>query len=140
MDFRIRKNICKHVYFIVTQVGQNDDLLNCFKSGQRTISKTAFKLLDENLTERLRARLEKPTKDTKDIDLKDDPTCIVCFLDMDKDTEKLEDCGSCKRYFHSECIAAWKGHSPSCPFCRGSLDIVAGGGEGALGKLTNIRL
>lgn len=86
MDYRLRKTVCKHIYFIITQVGQNDELLDYFKSGDRNISKNAYKILDSQLHERLKARLEKPTKDTKDIDLKDDPTCIICFMDMDKDT------------------------------------------------------
>lgn len=36
-------------------------------------------MLDEQLTSRLKSRLEKPSKDSKDIDLKDDTDCVICF-------------------------------------------------------------
>jgi hypothetical protein len=49
MDFRFQKIPCKHIYFIVTQVGKNDELLNFFKN-DRKISKNAYKILDQQLT------------------------------------------------------------------------------------------
>lgn len=58
VDFRMKQSPCKHIYFIVTQVGQNDELLNYFKTDKR-ISKKAYKLLDEQLSDRLRARMSK---------------------------------------------------------------------------------
>ena len=91
MDFRFKKIPCKHIYFIVTQVGQNEQLLDYFKS-DRKISKNAYKLLDQQLFQRLKARLEKPSKQAKDIDLKDDTDCVICFTEMEKETEALEDC------------------------------------------------
>jgi hypothetical protein len=56
MDFRLRQSVCKHIYFIVTQVGQNDGLLDYFKKDRR-ISKNAYTLLDEQLASRLKSRL-----------------------------------------------------------------------------------
>ena len=83
MDFRFKKSPCKHIYFIVTQVGQNDELLDYFKKDLR-ISKNAYTILDEQLYDRLKARIDQPTKDAKDIDLKDDTDCVICFTEMDK--------------------------------------------------------
>ena len=60
-------------------------------------------------------------------------------MDMDKDTEKLDDCGTCKRFFHAECITAWKQQSNDCPLCRSPLTSVAAG-TGALGRLQEIKL
>ena len=100
MDFKLKKKPCKHIYFIVTQVGQNDELLDYFRD-KKTISKNAYKLLDSQLYSRLKSRLEDSSKDAKDIDLKDDTNCVVCFSEMDKETESLEDCGTCKKYFHT---------------------------------------
>lgn len=61
---------------------------------------------------------------------------------MDKETEGLEDCSTCKKYFHSQCILAWKAHNPSCPLCRGSLVGGAGGGDvnDPLGMVVGIKL
>lgn len=81
MDFRMKQKPCKHIYFIVTQVGQNEELLDYFKSDKR-ISKNAYKILDEQLTSRLKSRMEKPAKDAKEIDLKDDTDCVICFTEM----------------------------------------------------------
>lgn len=141
MDFRFKKIPCKHIYFIITQVGQNDELLDYFKSGDRKISKNAYKILDQQLTKRLKSRMEKPstTKDAKDIDLKDDIDCVICFSEMVKETEPLEDCSTCKKYFHYQCIVAWKTHNPSCPLCRGAL-ANAGTADDPLGKLTGIKI
>lgn len=61
-------------------------MLDYFKNDRR-ISKNAYKLLDEQLTSRLKSRIEKPSsKDAKDIDLKDDTDCVICFSEMDKNT------------------------------------------------------
>lgn len=48
MDFRFKQSPCKHIYFIVTQVGQNEELVNYFKSDKK-ISKNAYKILDQQL-------------------------------------------------------------------------------------------
>lgn len=62
----------------MTQVGQNDELLDYFKN-DRKISKNAYKILDNQLATRLKSRMEKPSKESKDIDLKDDTDCVICF-------------------------------------------------------------
>lgn len=71
--------------------------------------------------------------------MKDDTDCTICFTEMDKTTENLEGCGTCKKYFHFECLAAWKKHNPTCPLCRGHL---TGGGndKDPLGKLQTIQI
>lgn len=83
--------------------------------------------------------MEKPSKEAKDIDLKDDTDCVICFGEMDKNTEPLEDCSTCKKYFHAQCISAWKNHNPSCPLCRGPLAGGSGGND-PLGKVIDIKI
>jgi hypothetical protein len=136
MDFIMKKKPCKHIYFIVTQVAQNDEILDYFRNST-TISKSAYKVLDDQLEKRLRSRLENMNskKNSKDIDLKEDKDCVICFTEMDKDQEALEDCGICKKYFHTECIARWKQHNATCPLCRGNL---VGSGNNPLDKLQKI--
>jgi len=84
----MKKKPCKHIYFIVTQVAQNDEILNYFQGSSSKISKAAYGVLDQQLTERLKSRMkaEKDAKDPKDIDLKDDTDCTICFTEMDKET------------------------------------------------------
>lgn len=81
----MKKKPCKHIYFIVTQVAQNEELLDYFRSNVAKISKAAYGILDTQLTDRLRSRMTAPSKDSKDIDLKDDTDCTICFTEMDKE-------------------------------------------------------
>ncbi len=136
MDFKMKKKPCKHIYFIVTQVAQNEQILDYFRNST-TISKNAYKVLDEQLSKRLRSRLEalNQGKDKKSIDLKDDTDCVICFTEMNKDEQALEDCNTCKKFFHVQCINRWKAHNPTCPLCRGNL---VGTGNNPLDKLKNI--
>jgi len=73
----------------VTQVAQNEEILDYFRSSSTKISKAAYEVLDKQLTERLRTRLQGNKKDAKDIDLKDDTDCTICFTEMDKEHEDL---------------------------------------------------
>ena len=75
----MKKKPCKHIFFIVTQVAQNDEILDYFRSTTSTISKAAYKVLDDQLTDRLKSRMSAGKKDAKDIDLKDDTDCTICF-------------------------------------------------------------
>ncbi len=81
-DFKMKKKPCKHIYFIVTQVAQNEQILDYFRSTVAKISKAAYGVLDSKLAERLKARMDaasKTGKEAKDIDLKDDTDCTICF-------------------------------------------------------------
>ena len=42
--------------------------------------------MDEQLTNRLRSRMEKSEQSPKEIDLKDDTDCVICFSEMEIDT------------------------------------------------------
>jgi hypothetical protein len=54
----MKRKPCKHIYFIVTQVAQNNDILNYFNNSTN-ISKNAYKVLDDQLIERLKSRMKK---------------------------------------------------------------------------------
>jgi hypothetical protein len=64
VDYRFKKKPCKHIYFIVTQVAQNDEILDYFKNDTK-ITKTVYKILDGQLASRLKSRMEKPSSDGK---------------------------------------------------------------------------
>ena len=74
----MKQKPCKHIYFIVTQVAQNEQFLDYFNNSTK-ISKAAYTLLDEQLLNRLKSRLEPQKKESKEIDLKDDTDCTICF-------------------------------------------------------------
>lgn len=60
----MKKKPCKHIYFIVTQVAQNPEILDYFNNTLK-ISKTAFKILDDQLTQRLHSRMNKQEETKK---------------------------------------------------------------------------
>ena len=89
-DFKFKKKPCKHIFFIVTQVSQNEEILNYFRNSTSKISEAAYKVLDKQLLKRLRERLNsKEKKDPNSIDLKDETDCTICFCEMDKENEDL---------------------------------------------------
>lgn len=137
----MKQKPCKHIYFIVTQVAQNAEILDYFNNSTK-ISKTAYKILDDQLAKRLKSRMQKKdeSKEKEEIDLKDDTDCTICFTEMNKDTETLEGCQTCKKYFHFECISAWKKHNATCPLCRSKFAMGAGDPNDPLGKLQAIQI
>lgn len=56
IDFRMKQSPCKHIYFIVTQVAQNLEILDYFNTTSK-ISKAAYDILDKQLTQRLKSRM-----------------------------------------------------------------------------------
>jgi hypothetical protein len=50
--------------------------------------------------------------------------CMICLSDMDKKTERLWTCTTCKKAFHNECTGLWvkschqHNETPTCPNCR----------------------
>ncbi len=56
-----------------------------FFKDDKKISENAYKLIDEQLLKRLKARINEKKDDAKsDIDLKDDTDCAICFCEMEK--------------------------------------------------------
>lgn len=66
MDFQRNRRPCKHLYFIICQVAQYEDLIESMPN-KLQMSKSNFKKLSDKLRSRLGARLLRPElpKDTK---------------------------------------------------------------------------
>ena len=47
--------------------------------GDLKISKNAYKDIDNHLYKILKDRLEKPKVDKEEINLRDDPRCMICY-------------------------------------------------------------
>ena len=120
LDFRYRGKPCKHHYFLVTQVLKNLDLVDCF-GGNYNLTDGAYDVLDGLLFHELSNVQAKNITDSinvLDIDLKDQNECVFCYSEMKKETESLQKCKKCEKYFHSTCLNDWKMKNPSCPLCR----------------------
>lgn len=129
-DFNNRKNVCKHLYFIFSQVAQyyeGDLVLSTIESsGDQTtnnikLNDKVFNGLSEKLTSRLRKRMEV-AKETK-TNLEPETECVICFESIEPD-EKLFQCvKQCKKYCHDACIKIWTGRGQNtCPYCRATIN------------------
>lgn len=65
----------------------------------------------------------KPADEQREIDLKDDQDCVICFTEMNKTEESLADCSTCQKYFHSECLRRWRQLNNTCPLCRSEFKV-----------------
>ena len=125
-DYRSKRQPCKHIFFIITQIAQNESILQDFTE-QGSITESCFDELNECLLRRLRARIEgvkQVVQEGKEIDLKDDKDCVICFTEMDQKEEQLDSCETCKKYFHLQCLKSWRSHNNSCPLCRSEFETI----------------
>lgn len=135
-DFKKRGNICKHLYFIIGRIAQNEDLAydlekEIEESGRGSIlTDDELKIVSDNLISRLTKRInetDNKSKDNGNIDincLEDD--CSICFESL-KDGVVIQCCeggtNTCKNYFHKVCIGEWLGDHNTCPLCRRAWKI-----------------
>lgn len=43
--------------------------------------------------------------------------CPICFCEMEI-IEKIDNCMSCGKYFHQQCLTVYKTAAKACPLCR----------------------
>ena len=119
-DFKNRRRICKHIYFIVGRIAQDRNTL--YKMGN-DINTNVFSL-NSNLTEilisRLTKRIDHPDKKKEKKEVSIDNDCSICFEEI---KNSISQCGTCKKHFHDECISMWLQRKKNCPLCRGSWSI-----------------
>lgn len=130
-DFNNRKNICKHLYFVFSQIAQyyeGDLILSDIESSNEKINTiklndTVFANLSDKLSARLKQRIEITEKVQNDIKLEPDSECVICFESIELD-EKLFQCvKQCKKYCHEACIAIWTARGKNtCPYCRTEIN------------------
>lgn len=128
-DFATRRRVCKHLYFIISRIAQNNAIANQLEAndGQRASSQYPFlgdahmKTLTDNLLLRLRSRIQS-IPDEKPVNKKvkiEDVDCPICYEEIDTSKEKISQCEKqCKKYFHQECLLLWLDTNLSCPMCR----------------------
>ncbi len=131
-DFSNRKNICKHLYFVFSQVAQyyEGDLIlsNIESSGIQTtniikLTDTVFAGLSDKLSARLKKRMEVTKETPTEYKLEPESECVICF-DLIEPGEKLFQCvKQCKKYCHDACITIWTARGQNtCPYCRTVID------------------
>lgn len=123
-DFTGRGRICKHIYFIIGRIGQNENMIyeleEAIENGERgsALTKEEFNTLHNNLHDRLTQRINQlsKTSNPKLINTLEDD-CSICFESL-KEYPVLQCEKSCKNHFHEDCITTWLNKNTTCPFCR----------------------
>ena len=117
MDFNIRKNVCKHMYFILGRILKDCEILNKIK-GISDIEDN-FNDISINLKNILSKHVSNDSKNSSEIKYDNKECCSICFEEFGD--ESIEQCElSCKNVFHTECINLWLSNNNSCPLCRSS--------------------
>jgi hypothetical protein len=126
-DFQLRRETCKHIFFMVGRVLADVALMNDLENGDGPEALVAA-CFSERIERRLRARLDAAkttcgdTSDNSgtgsgpDETCRSEADCVVCF-------EPLASMGWCckrcrKECMHLDCAKRWLKQTPSCPLCR----------------------
>ena len=114
MDFNIRKNVCKHMYFILGRILKDSKIINKIKCVADI--EDNFNDISLNLKNILNKHV---SNNTNDLEYDNKECCSICFEEFGD--ESVEQCQlSCKNVFHTECINLWLSNNNSCPLCRSS--------------------
>ena len=128
-DFYLRKNCCKHIYFIFNRIALKEDLLKKINTSDLTIDEESWNSLDVEITGRLKTRLdgnEQSNTNLSSIAHREECNeCAICFegfTDNCASFPSFESCSHCQNRFHQVCIQKWlesRTYNPTCPLCRG---------------------
>ncbi|KRX08395.1 hypothetical protein PPERSA_08594 [Pseudocohnilembus persalinus] len=141
-DFLQRKKCCKHIFFIVSRIAQQDQLLDLMKCNP-VLKAGRFQILDKNLKQRLEERInQEPTQQEIDNFDKEklgvEKDCIICFQELE--TKDLTQCSTCQKFIHQSCIIEWTKKNNTCPLCRQRWQIQKGDTKDAFSKLKRIKI
>ena len=98
-EARTKKEVCRHITFIFTNLVQNKNLLDVLK--KKSIPESFVSEVDDLLFKRLQAK--GPGEKEMRI-LTHSNECALCLTQMNSDEEKLTECKNCKRNFHATCV------------------------------------
>lgn len=110
IDFKLRKNTCKHIMFISTRVLKQNDIV--------------VKMSTE-VSESLNELIEKYKNIDKDtVEVHKEDACVICYEDYSS-TDKCDFCTVCKNGFHCKCMEIWLKQQNNCPLCRSKWTITS---------------
>ena len=113
MDFNIRKNVCKHMFFILGRILKDSKIIN--KVNKIEDIQNNFKIISDTLKVVLSSQISD--KESTNIEYDKKECCSICFEEFgDEDIQQCE--LTCKNVFHTECINLWLASNNSCPLCR----------------------
>jgi hypothetical protein len=104
IDFKLRKNTCKHIMFISTRVlKQNSIAVKMTKE----LSESLENIIDEYKNLNVTRKIHK------------EDVCVICYEDYST-TDNCDICSVCNNGFHCKCMEIWLKQQNNCPLCRSS--------------------
>ena len=131
MDFKLRQQLCKHIYFLIGKVGrlsleQIQTMFGDLSAPKSAFLKTTFFTRKSHQQKKLSIILqkiveiiEKNVEEMKKGDGEND--CCICLETLEKN-DRCIDCQQCKKLFHSSCIGFWLNNKKKCPLCRTGIN------------------
>jgi hypothetical protein len=119
MDFQVRKNVCKHMYFILGKILKETNIID--DVDEIYDIKNNFEVITIQLKQILNNHISNPNNQNNNFTYDNKDKCVICFEEFGN--ERVEQCQTiCKNVFHAECINLWLSNNNSCPLCRTSWD------------------
>lgn len=119
-DFKTRKLICKHIYFIIARVLKSSHIINEIGAEPNICIFSLKVSINVNFSE-LNPRFKYNEYKSKYSELEIKPEfCPICYENY-SDEEITVKCKDCSYFFHNDCINTWlkKATRCNCPMCRG---------------------
>lgn len=123
-DFKARRKICKHIYFILVRIAKWDELDIGTIPSEFTLTEELTSYISNALSTRINILCNIGDADTFEYTREDedegeilDGDCTICFEELGS-RKNVDKCGACSNYIHNECIERWYNTSPTCPLCR----------------------
>ena len=137
-DFTVRKNICKHIFFIVGKVSKSNNIFNNLVS-LNDFTVDNIQTIHTNLINeynKVKNNLKNSNISTKII-IENDDNCGVCGISFEE--TELWKCIECKHVFHKSCLKEWWNTNNSmtncCAMCRTKNTVIKNDLESIWGEL-----
>lgn len=119
-DYRLRNNICKHIYFIIGRVLKDLSLMDELGNSPDISIFSVAKDLSERLNNVLYDRLNKQKVEPNNLTIPEEECCPICYEDYEENesADSLSRCNVCKKFIHTECLNVWLKRGGNCPLCR----------------------
>jgi hypothetical protein len=135
-DHRQRKQICKHIFFVLFRVLNQDpatwrpsQVLTRYEPSlsaptEATASHNTSQTIEAIQKDTTPALLDLESKEWKGL-VHEEEDCCICYesLRPEHGYTVVNLCHTCQHLFHADCYTTWKRFSAhqSCPLCRGPL-------------------
>lgn len=120
MDFQMRRNVCKHIFFIIGKISETNSVFNVVNNLE-DITNDMLKVIKNNILEKIDIRKHQEFNNIQNIiSIERDDVCSICTCIFDEQFNIK--CQECQHVFHKHCLETWwdidKTNQYLCAMCR----------------------